>query len=65
MNWQSLLAAAALASIAVLGGGAAIRLIDASGEPASGATALLIAGLVLGVVLLTLGGLSRSSTPYW
>ena len=65
MNWQSLLAAAALASIAVLAGGGAVRLVDAIRDPAGGATLLLIAGLVLGVVLLTLGGLSRSSTPYW
>ena len=65
MNWQSLLAAAALASIAVLGGGAAVRLVDASGDPGSVATLLLVAGLVVGVVVLTLGELARSSTPYW
>ena len=65
VNWQSLLAAAALVGIATFAGGAAIRLGAVLGVPRGLASMLLVAGLVVAVVVLTLASLRRSSTPYW
>ena len=65
MNWQSLLAAAALVAIAAFAGGSAIRLGDVVGVPRVVATLLLVAALVAAVVVLTVASLRRSSTPYW
>lgn len=65
MNWQSLLAAAALVGIATVAGGAAIRLAEALGSTGVVATVLLVAVVVFAVVVPTVLSLRRSSTPYW
>ena len=65
MDWQSLLAVAALLGIAVVAGGSAIRLGGTLGDTGSLATVLLVAALVVAVVGLTVASLRRSSTPYW
>lgn len=65
MDWQSLLAAVALLSIAVVAGGATLRLVDAFGASQVVATTFLVAALVVAIVLVTVGSLARSSTPYW
>ena len=65
MNWQSILTAAALFAIATVAGGAAFRLAGTLATPRVGATVALVVVLLLAVVVVTVGSLRRSSTPYW
>lgn len=65
MDWSTLATSLALVTIALLAGGAAVRLAGLLALRPAIAVLALVAVVLAGVVLWTAWSRERSGTPYW